>query len=216
MTREKYNRLLTVARDIVRAAEIGQAGLDPLTIEWAQDMLRSNAPKAWPTPARDQLLRLWDEDLLAGLTCDHIAIEVRRPVKKVREMCAYLVKAGTLFQLGGGRGRRNGPPATFFISAMARDQAKPKEEPMPLKIPRLAKTPRIDLARRATTPFNPTDELKMKPRRPIKTVLHSGEAFKPDHVVVQHCPSSTDTRYTVNEPVVGGYADEWKRLRGEA
>lgn len=235
MTKDQYRRTIAAARDIVRIVETGAALLDPLTVQWAKDMLKLQPRKAFPTPVRDQMLALWEDDLLAGFTPVYIAEKTDRSVKKVRELCVHLTKEEILFQLGGGVGNRfTRGRARYFVSAMARELArpafeaevapiqkpvkakklpKPSKADRPLKIPRLAneRKPRINLARRDDTPFNPTDELKRAPRH--KTVP-SGEAIIPAHVKTTVCPGYKDRRYEVTLPV-DGFVSDWKKLRGE-
>lgn len=237
MTRDQVKRTLEAARDIVQHADnpITTMCLDPLTVQWARELLTVNKPKPRIAPAREKLMALYDADLLASWTTKAIAEATSRDVKKVREMCNTLAHEGILFQLGGGqRNTRTAGIARFFCSAMARELARPayeaalaaaKKPPRvprppraerPLKIPRLAKErkPRINLARRETTSFNPTDELKVKPRAPVRSVFHSGEAFIPDHVKVQVIETKP-SRYAVTAPA-DGFLAEFKRLRGEA
>lgn len=83
--------------------------------------------------------------------------------------------------------------------------------------------PRIDLEPKRTA-FNPNDAAKSRRTleaaavtiAPRKTLLHSGEAFRPAHVQVQVIPHAVDTRYQGEAPGDDSFSAEWKRLRGGA
>lgn len=235
MTKDQHRRMLAAAQDIVHHADDPAVPLDPLTVQWARDMLALQPRRPCPAPIRDQMLALWDADLLAGFTPVQLAEQTDRPVKKVRELCVYLAKEGRLFQLGGGVGNRfTRGRATYFVSDLAREQARPAFEAetartqkppkvprvpkaeRPPKIPRLATTrkPRVNLARKETTPFNPTDGAKRAPR-PRAPSAPSGEAVNPHNIQPTICPGYQDRRYEVALPAEG-FVSEWQRLRGQA
>jgi len=232
VTKDKFNQLLQSARDIVRHADL-HVPLDPFTVAWAREVLTMNPRKTNPTPVRDKILALWNDDLLAGFSPQYIAEETEHPIKKSRELCALLAQDGILFKLGGGRGNRFcGNQVLYFADAQACERARPAFEAAllaekkpakaprppkadkPLAIPRLASTrkPRVNLARNDQTPFNPTDELKRAKRH---HKAPSGDAIIPAGVKITQCPNYVDRRFAVQAPS-DGFLAEFKRLRGEA
>ncbi len=231
MTKDKFNQLLQSARDIVRHADDGQP-LDPLTVTWAREVLTMNPRKSNPTPVRDKILALWNDDVMAGFSPQYIAEETEHPIKKSRELCALMAQDGILFKLGGGRGNRfRGNQVLYFANAQACELARPafetamlaEKKPVktprkpkaekPLKILRLGK-PRVNLERRPSVPFNPTDGAVSKARTRAVTAP-AGPAIVPPHVRVQIIATPPDPRYHVDLAALpeGGFSSEWQRLR---
>lgn len=212
--------------------------LDKLTVQWARDLIAGNSKvRMHATPLMDKLNALYDSDPMVGLTVPEICRALERPTSTVCGMLYKLGKEGKSFGLierGHSRyyateaARQVAKPA--FEAARQARAAKRRKKPKGPKIPTLKamkppqeprmpspKIPKpkvINLARREATPFNPTDELKVKPRSPVRSVFHSGDAFIPKHVKVQVIPTAP-SRYAVTAPA-DGFLAEFKRLRGEA
>lgn len=219
--------MLAAARDIIRIAEaVDAALLDPLTVQWARDLIAFNPHFLQPSPLQDAIEALWDEDPTKGMTSPEVVAIVGHP-KVTQTTLSHMVRNHRLAVWRAGR------LGTYFLTERARDAAVARapspKEPQPLRIPRIKVAdlipqefempkPKIDLARRETTAFNPADELlgagAIARSRAVKAP--PGPAITPKHIKVQVIPTGKDHRFSVNLPAgAGEFGQEWARLRGE-
>ena len=245
MKAHEYAKMLDAARDIVaRADSTPHQELDPFTTQWARDLVALN-PGVRPhkTPAQDAIYAVWADDhnkaMLLGdirsalpemdnkvlsATVHHMVKNSKRLFALVKPQKTRYFASAAARDLGREQfdvdmqalerrkallpARINKPPKPPPAPKTDKPQPEPKQ-PKPPKEPKVPKPKPQKEKKKALTP-----SVTIKPRT---MNAGNGEVVIPDHVKVQHCPSSNDTRYTVTEPITDpdSFGAEWKRLRGE-
>ena len=173
LNRMQFLRTMDAAADIVYRSANGTAVLDPLTVAWAQQMIRNNSHRLKHPTHIENLLKLWDDDLLAGLTSAAISERLfPRPKHNAWQDIGNALKAGLLFGLVERR------HSLYFVSRAAREAALPEFEKAraerqakkakPLRIPKLAIKSELRPAQKIVKPKQPK-EPKMTSPKPAPT-----------------------------------------------
>jgi hypothetical protein len=224
MKRENYEKMVAAARDIVAKSETCP-DLDPLTVEWARALMIANPYKYTSSPLQDSIMALYDDDPAAGLNAREIQERIGKHGDNVNGAISNMVTKGKLFMLKKPHRSRYFSSATACEAGRAAfereiqtprpPKVRPRRAPKPPRpLKTIAELAHSIVARKQTAFMPPT--LGFPPAR--RTVLDSGEAFRPDNapVPIQQLPHQADTRYLPDEPAPGGFMDEWKKLRGES
>ena len=233
MTRDQYNQMIAAAR----AAIESPSGVPVLTLEWSRAVVEINSaifvPPMRPSFQQDAIRKALEAAPPTGLQSDALRIASGATNKNCSVVLCYMVRAKKIAMLKiPGRSRYFADQAALQQGAalvaaeeraMQAEKLAKKARQKALVIPQFVqkakgegkvagakKTPqKADHLPMAKTAWNGA----LRKKAPALTRAQM-PAVIPDGLVVQQCPSSHDTRFSVEGPIVGGFVTEWETLRG--
>ena len=195
MRTEDFNHMLRAARALLDG---DTEGIDPKTAEWAKQLVSANpVEKRRPTPKRDQIFKMFEDDpALAASGATIAKMRERTNSKEVDKLAFRLSATGELWALSKMPGQIL---TLFFVSEDARNAAKnawkisdaePRKRKKKPKASAQMKIPQFvsKMIKPVNTAWNPDAGPARTRKKQATEEFKKTDAYTPPGVKVQVCP----------------------------